>query len=865
MSILTYFAPINSLLSRKTPSPQPIDTTQIRWIPKAPEGANRAPVFFYRDVVMRAIHNPHGVFFTELFSSGLMKKLITQQLIPATQISPYTLEGFDLLIEQERLRFTIYPQEWTYAMLQTAAKLVLHVNITCENYGYETNDCHGLNVFFAGSRAQFIDIGSFVKKQSATWVAIDEFIRCYLHPLKLWSQGHSYLAQRILADNHWKRFYPEDTYYRAGFEDLLQGKTDFHHLIKLVDSIEKKTQTSAWQDYHATLKSDDGTTKANRRFQRIIALAKNQNLKSIHDIGGNAGAFTRLLLAETNVETVLCSDRDENAINDFFHYCTENPVFTKKVSCVLLNAMSPINMQNHMTAFKRLECEAVFALALLHHLVLAANTAMDHVLNTLAQYTSKTMFIEFMPYSHLNMQSRIISDNLAHYTESWFAEEFSKLFSIQHAEHLELNRILYIGEKKTAITSITQVQSPSRRLITTPVSIIVDSEQDLILFDKLLDLSWTHLTLHFNKAISREMQTEIKASLQPRCKQLVLHHSPTDTLYHAIDQLFQQFEYGIVLDCGTLPCASFFHFCEDLLKKYADDDTVLQIGGVNLLNYHFESDDSYLFSRTFFGGGFATWRNRWQQFKSWRAQDAVFAQDTSTRLMQYYATHAPRNWRLQWELFGKQQALVAIQPKQTLVQLLQTKSEGRKYYHAHLAKELSFPLQHPSSSEINHAYETIVETDLFNPLLPFTQENIDPKQIAITITSEQTHLQLKAKEKTQVKITVKNCGTTSLATLTPHPVNLSYHWLNTKGKRVIRDGLRTPLLDQEQMNLGGLNIPKNLFLFSGESRDYFIDVEAPEKTQDYILRITMVQEGYCWFTDIEKKMGLDLAVTVRAE
>jgi len=44
---------------------------------------------------------------------------------------------------------------------------------------------------------------------------------------------------------------------------------------------------------------------------------------------------------------------------------------------------------------------------------------------------------------------------------------------------------------------------------------------------------------------------------------------------------FQQVEEAIFLEDDTLPHPAFFHFCEELLAKYRDDERIMHISGNN--------------------------------------------------------------------------------------------------------------------------------------------------------------------------------------------------------------------------------------------------------------------------------------------
>lgn len=68
---------------------------------------------------------------------------------------------------------------------------------------------------------------------------------------------------------------------------------------------------------------------------------------------------------------------------------------------------------------------------------------------------------------------------------------------------------------------------------------------------------------------------------------------------------------------------------------------------------------------------------------------------------------------------------------------------------------------------------------------------------------------------------------------TPHPILLSYHWLDARRGPVEYDGLRTPL-------------PRPVL--PGESCAVTMRVRAPAKPGSYVLEIDLVEEGVSWFT-----------------
>ena len=79
----------------------------------------------------------------------------------------------------------------------------------------------------------------------------------------------------------------------------------------------------------------------------------------------------------------------------------------------------------------------------------------------------------------------------------------------------------------------------------------------------------------------------------------------------AITWFFEQEEQGIVLEDDCLPHPDFFPFAEVLLLRYANDERVSVITGVNFQNGIQRGEGSYYFSRYNHIWGWASWRRAW--------------------------------------------------------------------------------------------------------------------------------------------------------------------------------------------------------------------------------------------------------------
>jgi hypothetical protein len=89
---------------------------------------------------------------------------------------------------------------------------------------------------------------------------------------------------------------------------------------------------------------------------------------------------------------------------------------------------------------------------------------------------------------------------------------------------------------------------------------------------------------------------------------------PRYAIGHAINWLFKQEEAGVIFEHDCLPHITFFRFCEELLDKYKNDETVMHISGNNFLFNEVPFEASYTFTRHNHIWGFATWKRAWQKY-----------------------------------------------------------------------------------------------------------------------------------------------------------------------------------------------------------------------------------------------------------
>lgn len=198
----------------------------------------------------------------------------------------------------------------------------------------------------------------------------------------------------------------------------------------------------------------------------------------------------------------------------------------------------------------------------------------------------------------------------------------------------------------------------------------------------------------------------------------------------AINWFFENVERGIILEDDCLPDQSFFYFCDDLLEKYKNEQSVISIGGTNL-GYTLSNTQSYAYSRFMNMWGWATWRrsaqaidydmDEWKRmrFKHFflfrRVQNGYDLDINWIKYWFYYFNLASTGkfdcWDYQWIFFQLVHRKISIFPSHNLIKNIGfTEKATHTVYPDHpiaslALQSLKFPLQHPEKKINEKTYE----------------------------------------------------------------------------------------------------------------------------------------------------------------
>ena len=194
-----------------------------------------------------------------------------------------------------------------------------------------------------------------------------------------------------------------------------------------------------------------------------------------------------------------------------------------------------------------------------------------------------------------------------------------------------------------------------------------------------------------------------------------------------LNWVFGKVDKAIILEDDTLPDPSFFQFCRDLLERYENEETVMQIGGTNMAGT-IDCSYSYGFSKFVLPPwGWASWARAWEKYDFvmgfWEEEQCRIQQRLGStfpvwqRMITNYKKHL-LSWDLQWNVAMWRCGGVSAIPSGNLVSNIGWGEDatftrwGDGGYGNMTRAQCSVPLRHPTDFAEN--FDDVIEPRLFH-------------------------------------------------------------------------------------------------------------------------------------------------------
>lgn len=408
-------------------------------------------VFKWKGKIYRGLTAQATPFYLDLFERGVIPQLIAQNLLVETEITPFQVENFALILQHRLIPFVSYPREWCDLMLKDAALLHLDLCLELARHDLVTKDAYPLNILFDGVKPVFVDLCSIelAANYPCLWTEYDEFCNLFVNPLHLMRQGQGRIARWLLHDLE-QGVLTQDvrvlTRNSASISEILvrwltssRSAIRSHlpsRLLTIARKIQQKTQR-VW------------SSSSNYRVDRIAFFEKIRqevakielppsNTVSFNDSSGTYSDFNRdnsidpfdehknaldravnNILAELKPQSTLNLDSDRQGIYSLMaaNYSKQVVSFhtddlsarqlyleAKKKNLSILPLLMDFNSPNcglsnewYSPAHQRLKCELTLALNLVEKLVFKHKLDFDRIVTRLAKFSQRWLVVEFVP------------------------------------------------------------------------------------------------------------------------------------------------------------------------------------------------------------------------------------------------------------------------------------------------------------------------------------------------------------------------------------------------------------------------------------------------------------------------------------
>lgn len=420
-------------------------------------------VYTIDGAIYRSVLGPGAAAFDALRTSGLLDELLRDGWLVGTEEAPRGVlgpaaEGAVHVVRHQRVPFLSYPYEWPFAALKAAALFHLDLQLKVLARGFSLSDASAYNVQFRGARPVFIDLLSFRPyRPGEFWAGYRQFCEQFLVPLLL-------RACVGVPHNAWLRGSPEGIPV-ADFVRLLPLRRRlspriFLHLVAQARMAERARRSSGeaigkvrggrlseagyrgilmqlrgwiaglrpakeggseWGEYAESHSYRPQEYEAKRDF--VAAFAAAVRPRVLIDLGCNTGDFSIAAL-QAGAGYAVGFDGDQQALDRAFARARRDEQAFLPLYMDLANP-SPDQgwRQTERKGFAaRGRADALLALALIHHLVIARNIPLDQAVAWLAAIAPAGV-VEFVPKDDPTVRTMLAlrDDIFPDYTEDNFA------------------------------------------------------------------------------------------------------------------------------------------------------------------------------------------------------------------------------------------------------------------------------------------------------------------------------------------------------------------------------------------------------------------------------------------------------------
>jgi SAM-dependent methyltransferase len=389
------------------------------------------------------------------------------------------------LAEHEPIAFPSFPAEWPPQMLAAAGFLTLDLAEQCLPHGWRLKDATPYNVLFRGPSPVFVDLLSFERREShdSLWPAYAQFVRTFLLPLLAASHSLSPLHQlwlvhrdgltpeQVYRSLSWRRRLTPPALGLASIPTWLSARAEsdaglyrpratdpeaavftlsamFHGLRRQLQCLSSAPRDSHWSRYLDT-QTHYTPLQFAQKESFVASVVGDFEPRRVLDVGANTGHFSQL--AASAGACVVAVDSDPAAVGRIWQRASEKKLDILPLVVDLCRPTPAVGWSNRESPSflerARGQFDLLLMLAVVHHMLVAEQVPLEHILDLAAELTTGLLLIEFIEPSDpmFRRLARGRDPLYAHLTASYFESVCSLRFHILRKEPIaQSSRTLYL-------------------------------------------------------------------------------------------------------------------------------------------------------------------------------------------------------------------------------------------------------------------------------------------------------------------------------------------------------------------------------------------------------------------------------------
>jgi hypothetical protein len=398
-------------------------------------------VFWWQGNLYRGITGHQASFYRNLFEEGVVQSLVNKGFLVETELTNLTLQDYAMVLHHRRVPFVSYANEWCPEMLKDAALFITDMMLELANHNLTLVGFSTWDLLFNDVRPVYVDFCTIDRADfdgDRGWTLFkDDFHTYLIYPLRLMSQGYGNLARWLLADYEHNVIHPEfatlmgypslyaelnrqfpswrsltwrnvpavvspiirrstrflrTALMKCGFDTEQRGCEVVKYLRREVEGIYLPIASPKQESDLSVTPSAAWTPKQYAVYQVLSDLCP----PTVLDIGCHQGWYSQL--AASLGSRVVAIDKDDRQVAHCYQ-AAKNRALSILPLVIDIRYPSPgqgICNQVITPALRRLPCDLVLALGLVHLLVFDQHLVFEQVCETFAAFSKQWLLVEFI-------------------------------------------------------------------------------------------------------------------------------------------------------------------------------------------------------------------------------------------------------------------------------------------------------------------------------------------------------------------------------------------------------------------------------------------------------------------------------------